>query len=55
MEAIDMLGGVDELFDDNPRRSQINQLQEGLAELLISCRNTAKLFEVVEEPFHFLA
>ena len=33
----------------------MNQRQKGLAQLLISCRNTAKLFEVIEEPVHLLA
>ena len=33
----------------------MNQRQEGLAQFLLPCRNTAELFEVVEEPFHFLA
>src|SRR5262249_42678340 len=49
------LGRVDELFDDKPGSNQMNQRQKGLAQFLISCRNTAKLFEAVEEPFHFLA
>src|SRR5215475_15012482 len=33
----------------------MNQSQKGLAQFLISCRNTAKLFEVIEKPFHLLA
>jgi hypothetical protein len=32
----------------------MNQSQKGLAQFLISRRNTAKLFEVIEEPFHLL-
>jgi hypothetical protein len=49
------LGRVDELFDNEPCSYQMNQRQKGLAQFLIPCRNTAKLFEVVEEPFHLLA
>ena len=33
----------------------MNQSQKGLAQLLISRRNTATWFEVIAEPFHFLA
>ena len=33
----------------------MNQRQKGLAQFLVPRRNTAKLFEVVEEPLHFLA
>ncbi len=33
----------------------MNKCQKGLAQLLIPCRNTAKLFELIEEPFHLLA
>ena len=33
----------------------MNQSQKGLAQFLISCRNTAKWFEVIEKPFHLLA
>jgi hypothetical protein len=33
----------------------MNQSQKGLAQFLIPRRNTAKLFEVIEEPFHLLA
>ena len=49
------LGRVDELFDDDPGCNEMNQSQKGLAQLLIPRRNTAKLFEVIEEPFHLLA
>ena len=49
------LGRVDELFDDDPGGNEMNQSQKGLAQFLISGRNTAKLFEVIEEPFHLLA
>ena len=49
------LGRVDELFDDNPCGHQMNERQKGLAQFLIPCGNAAKLFEVVEEPFHLLA
>lgn len=50
-----MLGRVDELFDDDPCGNEMNQSQKGLAQFLIPRRNTAKLFEVIEEPFHLLA
>ena len=50
-----LLGRVDELFDDDPGGNEMNQSQKGLAQFLISGRNTAKLFEVIEEPFHLLA
>src|SRR5215831_1677369 len=50
-----LLGRVDELFDDDPGCNEMNQSQKGLAQFLISCRNTAKLFEVIEKPFHLLA
>jgi hypothetical protein len=33
----------------------MNKCQKGLAQFLIPCRNTAKLFELIEEPFHLLA
>src|SRR5262245_61155925 len=33
----------------------MHQSQKGLAQLRISCRNTAKWFEVMEDPFHLLA
>ena len=33
----------------------MNQSQKGLAQFLIPRRNTAKLFEVIAEPFHLLA
>ncbi len=33
----------------------MNQSQKGLAQFLIPGRNAAKLFELVEEPFHLLA
>jgi hypothetical protein len=49
------LGRVDELFDHNPCRNEMNKCQKGLAQFLIPCRNTAKLFELIEEPFHLLA
>ena len=49
------LGRVDELFDANPRGHQMNEGEKGLAQFLIPCRNTAKLFELIEEPFHLLA
>ena len=48
------LGRVDELFDDNPCRHEMNKSQKGLAQFLISRGNAAKLFEVVEKPFHLL-
>ena len=50
-----LLGRVDELFDDDPGCNEMNQSQKGLAQFLISCRNTAKWFEVIEKPFHLLA
>ena len=50
-----ILGRVDELFDDDPGGNEMNQSQKGLAQFLISCRNTAKLLEVIEKPFHLLA
>lgn len=49
------LGRVDELFDDDPCGHEMNQSQKSLAQFLIPRRNTAKLFEVIEEPFHLLA
>jgi len=49
------LGRVDELFDHNPCRNEMNKCQKGLAQFLIPRRNTAKLFELIEEPFHLLA
>ena len=49
------LGRVDELFDHQPRRHEMNKSQIGLAEFLIPRGNAAKLFEAVEEPFHLLA
>jgi hypothetical protein len=50
-----VLERVDELFDDDPCCNEMNQSQKGLAQFLISCRNTAKLFEAIEESFHLLA
>src|SRR5262249_52406835 len=50
-----ILGRVDELFDDDPCGHEMNQSQKGLAQFLIPRRNTATLFEVIEEPFHLLA
>jgi hypothetical protein len=49
------LGRVDELFDDHPCGHKMNECQKGLAPFLIPGRNTATLFEVVEEPFDLLA
>ena len=54
LEAIDMLGRVDELFDDNPHGNELNQSQKGLAQFLIPRGNASKLLEVVEEPFNLL-
>src|SRR5215475_2558288 len=52
---VSTLGRVDELFDDDPCGHEMNQSQKGLAQFLIPRRNTATLFEVIEEPFHLLA
>jgi len=49
------LGRVDELFDAHPRGHQMNEGEKGLAQFLIPGRDTAKLFELIEEPFHLLA
>ena len=51
---MDVLGRVDELFDDDPRSHEMNSSQKGLAQFLIAGRNAAKLFELVKEPFHLL-
>ena len=48
------LGCVDELFDDNPYGNKMYQSQKGLAQCLIPCSHTSKLFEIVEEPFDLL-
>jgi hypothetical protein len=50
-----LLGRVDELFDHNPCGYQMNKRQKGPAQFVIPRGNTAKLLEVIEEPFHFLA
>jgi hypothetical protein len=52
--SIEQLGRVDELFDDDPGCHEMHQSQQGLAQFLISRRNTAKLFKVIEEPCHLL-
>ena len=49
------LGGVDELFDNDPGSHEMNQRQKGLAQFLIPRSNAAKLFEGVEESFYLLA
>src|SRR5262249_32599167 len=50
----ELLGRVDELFDDNPHGDEMNQSQKGLAQFLIPRGNASKLLEVVEESFHLL-
>jgi hypothetical protein len=50
----DELGRVDELLYADPCGNQMNKSQQGMAEFLIACGNTAKLFEFIEEPVDFL-
>jgi hypothetical protein len=50
-----VLGRVDELFDADPYRHEMNKCQKGLAQFLIPRGNAPKLLEAVEEPFHLLA
>jgi len=49
-----LLGRVDELFDDNPHGNEMDQSQKGLAQFLIPRGNASKLLEIVEEPFDLL-
>jgi len=50
----EILGRVDELFDDHPCGHEMNECQKGLAQFLIPRGNASKLFELIKEPFDLL-